>query len=141
MAVYMRGRLFTLYDYACMRDYICNVVVTGPYSHGVTRDLGTWTNLIKHLFLIVIFRNNTQPSTSSSSNEFVIIPNSYLEPLKTRSPTRFTWVVEGQTVCLGASHDKKTTYQSTPSKPVVMEREEESHAPQLKATESQLVAE
>ena len=80
-------------------------------------------------------------STSLSSNEFVIIPNLYLERLKTRSSTRLTWVVEGQAVRLSASHDKKTTYQSTSSQPVVVEREEESYAPQLKATESQLVAE
>ncbi len=118
-----------------------NVVVTGPYSHGVICDLGMWLNLIKHHFLIVFFRNDTQPSKSSSSNKFVIIPNPYPKRPKTRSLTRLTLVVGGQAVRLGASHEKKTTYQSTSSQPVLVKREEESHVPQLKATESQLVAE
>ena len=42
---------------------------------------------------------------------------------------RLLWVVAGQAVRLGVSHEKKTTYQSTPSQPVVVEREKESHAP------------
>ncbi len=116
-------------------------MVTGPYSHRVTRDLGTWTNLIKHHFFIVFFRNDTHPSTSLSSNEFVIIPNLYLGRLKTRSSTRLTWVVAGQAIRLSVNHEKKTTYRSTPSQWVMVEREEESHSPQLKVTESQLVAE
>ena len=116
-------------------------MVTGPYSNGITNDLGIWTNIIKHHFLIVLFRNDTQPSTSLSSNEFVIIPNLCLERLKTKSPTRLTWVVKGQELRLGASHEKKTTYQSTHSQPVVVERDGECHAPQLQATEGQLMTE
>ncbi len=119
----------------------CNIMVPGPYSQGVTHDLGTWTNLIKHHFLIAIVQNDAQPYTFSSSNEFVIILNPYLKRPKTRSPTRLTWIVAKQAVRLSASHKQKTTYRSTPSQPVVMEREEESHAPQLKATKSQLLAE
>lgn len=73
----------------------CNDVITGPYSHGVTRDLDPWPSLIKHHFRYNLpGRYHCQISfhvpiltTSSSSDKFVIIHTPHPERLKNRSPT------------------------------------------------------